>query len=64
MFGPEARQFIKDLGHKIKDTTLEPLSAYYLKQRIAVAVQWGNAAAILGTSHPSNFVPDPFSPVE
>ena len=51
MFGPEARQFVKDLGRRIEDTTLEPLSAYYLKQRIAVAVQRGNAVAILGTSH-------------
>ena len=52
VFGPEARQFVKDLGCRIEDTTLEPLSIYYLKQRIAVAVQRGNAAAIFGTSHP------------
>ena len=56
VFGPEARQFVKDLGRRIEDTTLKPLFTYYLKQRIAVAVQRGNAAVILGTSHPSDFV--------
>ena len=39
VFGPEAHQFIKDLGRRIEDTTLEPLSTYDLKQRI---VQRGN----------------------
>ena len=48
VFGPEARSFIKDLGHCIANTTLEPLSPHHLWQRIAVAVQRGNAAAILG----------------
>ena len=38
-FGLETCQFVKDLGRRIEDTTLEPLSTYYLKQRIAVAVQ-------------------------
>ena len=55
VFGLEAHQFIKDLGRRIEDTKLEPLPTHYLKQRIAVAVQRGNSAAIFGTSHPSNF---------
>ena len=64
VFGPETHCFIRDLGRRIADTTLDPLSAYHLRQRIAVAVQWGNAAAILGTSYSSDFASDPFSPAE
>ena len=30
VFGLEARQFVKDLGSRIEDTTLEPLSTYYI----------------------------------
>ena len=65
-FGPEAHCFIslRDLGRRIADTTLDLLSAHHLRQTIAVAVQRGNAAAILGTSYSSNFAPDPFSPAE
>ena len=40
VFGTEALQFVKDLGCRIDDTTIEPLCTYYLKQRIAVAVLW------------------------
>jgi len=49
VFGPAARAFVRDLGHRIADVTLEPLSHQFLLQRIAVAIQRGNAAAILGT---------------
>ena len=50
VFGPEAWHFFRDLSQQIQDTTLEPLSHHYLIQQVAVAVQWGNAAAILGSS--------------
>ena len=32
-------------------------SATYIHQRIAVAIQWGNAAAVLGTSPPRDTDP-------
>ena len=48
--GPDARCFLKDLGRRIRATTHEPLSHHYLLQQIAVAVQRGNAAAVLGST--------------
>ena len=47
--GPEARGLVKDLGRGIAHATLEPLSTHYLRQRISVAVQRGNAVAILSS---------------
>ena len=47
VFGSEARSFFKDLGGRIKAQA--PLSHHYLLQRISVAVQRGNTAAILGS---------------
>ena len=47
--GPEARSFFQDLGRRLKVATQELLSHHYLMQRISVAVQRGNAAAILGS---------------
>ena len=49
VFGPEARGLVKDLGRRIAHATLEPLSTHYLRQRISVAVQRGNALAILSS---------------
>ena len=49
MFDPEARGLVKDLGRCIAHATLEPLSTHYLRQRISVAVQRGNAVAILSS---------------
>jgi len=51
-FGPwgvHARKLIKDLSHKINETTSEKRSFGYLSQRISIAIQRGNAAAVLGT---------------
>ncbi len=45
----EARSFFQDLERRLMDATLEPLSHYYLLQRVAVAVQRGNTASILGS---------------
>ena len=53
VLGPEARNFLQELGQRIRETSGEPLSHSYLLQRIAVAVQRGNAAAVQGTSPPS-----------
>ena len=49
VFGVEARALFKDIGRRIFSVTQEPLSHRFLVQRIAVAVQRGNAAAVLGT---------------
>ena len=48
--GPEAGHFFRDPGRQIAAATLEPLSHQYFLQLVAVAVQRGNVAAILGTA--------------
>lgn len=48
-FGPEAGTFLAELGQCIREETRETLSHHYLAQRISVAVQRGNAAAVMGT---------------
>ena len=63
LFGSEARSFFKDLGGRIKAHSLEPLSHHYLLQRISVAVQRGNTAAILGSLPYDSDFADPFFPV-
>ena len=62
VFGSEARSFFKDLGGRIKGHTLESLSHHYLLQRISVAVQRGNTAAILGSLPYDSDFADPFFP--
>ena len=44
------------------DSTLEPQSDLYLLQKVAVAVQRGNTAAILGFSYADVFR-EPFLPL-
>ena len=55
VFGSEAQMFFRKLGRRIRDESGEPLAYQYLLQRISVAVQRGNAAAVLGTSSPTEF---------
>ena len=57
VFGPQAHAFFRELGRRIKEETGEPLSLHYLHQRIAVAIQHGNTAAVLGTSPPGDTDP-------
>ena len=45
VLGLEACNFLQELGQQIREDSGEPLSHSYLLQRIAVAVQRGNAAA-------------------
>ena len=49
VFGPEAAAFFKDLGHQLRAQSGDPLSYTYLVQQVAVAIQQGNTAAVLGT---------------
>ena len=47
--GPLSRALLKDLGRRIKESTEEARAHEYLVQRLAVAVQRGNAVSIMGT---------------
>ena len=50
VFGPESLSFIRELGWQIVHVTAEVNSTNYLMQRLTVAVQRGNSAAVLGTT--------------
>ena len=49
VWGQQALNLIKEIGRRIFDITHEPRSTMFLRQRISVAVQRGNAGCILGT---------------
>ena len=59
VMGPEALSFIRELGRHLEMETGEPRSLHFLLQRLSVAMQRGNAAAVLGTSRlDSHSAPD------
>jgi len=43
---------VKELGRRMAEINKEPRSTMFLRQRLSVAVQRGNAACILGTLRP------------
>ena len=47
--GRDARSFLREVGHRVAESTGDPLAHEFLIQRVAVAVQRGNAASILGS---------------
>ena len=47
--GPEAKLFFRELARRIASVNNEPLSHQFLVQRLAVAIQRGNASAVLGS---------------
>ena len=49
VFGPKSLLFVRELGRRIARVTGEVKSTNYLVQRLSVAVQRGNSAAVLGT---------------
>jgi len=49
VWGEKARDLVKEVGRRIKEGTHEPRSTTFLRQRLSVAVQRGNAFCILGT---------------
>jgi hypothetical protein len=48
-WGPSATEICAEIGARIYEHTGDPRSTAYLKQRLAIAVQKGNAAAVRGT---------------
>ena len=52
--GPCTRKFLRDLGRRVFLETGEANSTSYLLQRLSVAVQRGNAVAVLGCARPRN----------
>ena len=48
-WGPSAQDISSEIGSRIQARTGDPRSTAFLRQRLAIAVQRGNAAAIRGT---------------
>ena len=48
-WGARGLSFINEVGRRIAEQTGDPRSTAFLKQRLSLAVQRGNAAAVLGT---------------
>ena len=51
VWGEQAVILVKEIGRRIAEVTHEPRSTSFLRQRLSVAVQRGNAFCILGTLH-------------
>ena len=49
VFDPRAHSFIKELGHRLFQATLDSNSQWNMIQQVSMAVQRGNAAAVLGS---------------
>jgi hypothetical protein len=49
VWGEQTLDFIKEVGRRIAAVTHEPRSTVFLRQRLSVAVQRGNAYCVLGT---------------
>ena len=49
VLGQDARNFFQEVARRVKAVTNEPQSHQPLLQRVTVAIQRGNAAAILGS---------------
>ena len=47
VFGARTTEFLKELGHRLRQVSGEANSFAYLTQRLSVAVQRGNAASVL-----------------
>ena len=48
--GPSTLQFLKELGRRISQSSRDPCSTQFLLQRLSMAVQRGNAVAVLGSA--------------
>ena len=49
VYGSETLKFLKELGHRLKQTSGECNAYSYLLQRLSVAVQRGNATSVMGS---------------
>ena len=48
-WGPSTVSFVQELGRLLAQETGEPRSTAFFRQRLSVAIQRGNAAAVRGT---------------
>ena len=55
LFGENAIDFFNDLGNQMRTVSQDARAGMFLKQRLSVAMQRGNAACILGTIADDDF---------
>ena len=48
--GPKTRDFLKELGYRLRQATGEINSSSYLLQRLSIAVQRGNMTSVMGST--------------
>ena len=48
-WGADAKSFLTDVGNRVKRATENPRAMEYLRQRVSIEIQRGNAAAVIGT---------------
>ena len=60
-WGDTAISFIKELGSRLASATGEPRSTVFLRQRLSIAIQRGNAAAVRGTVPEGEKMPEIFN---
>ena len=53
-----------EIGEKVRETTGEKSSTFFLSQSISIAIQRGNAACIIGTAPTSEGLDEIFDYVE
>ena len=46
---PAARSFLSDIGRRVQQVTSQERSSEFLRQRISMEIQRGNAASVMGT---------------
>ena len=60
-WGAGAKSFPTDAGNRVKRATGNPRAMEYLRQRVSVEIQRGNAVAVIGTVENSKEWTDLFS---
>jgi hypothetical protein len=59
VWGQRAMELVSEIGRRIAEVSHEPRSTSFLRQRLAVAVQRGNATCINGTLQVNSSVVNP-----
>jgi len=52
VWGQHAMELVSEIGRRLTEVSHEPRPTSFLRQRLAVAVQRGNASCIVGTLWP------------
>ena len=60
-WGPSTANFVAELGRLLVQSTGEPRATSFLRQRLSIAIQRGNAAAIRGTVPEANGLSELFN---